>query len=192
MLWGGWPFFERGWASIVTRRLNMFTLIALGTGAAYVYSLVAALAPGIFPTSFRDPDGQVPLYFEAAAVIVTLVLLGQVLELRARSQTSNAIPTCRSRLVPELTVFSAQADDDRTTYVGGVADALAYLPLGIIDLVIDWKTDISPSVQQVDLYREQMRYYLAATGASEGLLVFVTTGRLVCVQPAFQPTANAT
>jgi Cu+-exporting ATPase len=91
VLWGGWPFFQRGWASVVSRRLNMFTLIALGTGVAYVYSLVAALAPGIFPASFRDPDGQVPLYFEAAAVIVTLVLLGQVLELRARSQTSSAI-----------------------------------------------------------------------------------------------------
>jgi len=91
VLWGGWPFFQRGWASLVTRRLNMFTLIALGTGVAYVYSLVAALAPGIFPASFRGSDGQVPLYFEAAAVIVTLVLLGQVLELRARSQTSSAI-----------------------------------------------------------------------------------------------------
>ena len=91
VLWGGWPFFQRGWASLVTRRLNMFTLIALGTGVAYVYSLVAALAPGIFPASFRDSEGQVPLYFEAAAVIVTLVLLGQVLELRARSQTSSAI-----------------------------------------------------------------------------------------------------
>ena len=91
VLWGGWPFFQRGWASVVNRRLNMFTLIALGTGVAYLYSLVAALAPGIFPASFRDHDGQVPLYFEAAAVIVTLVLLGQVLELRARSQTSSAI-----------------------------------------------------------------------------------------------------
>ena len=92
VLWGGWPFFQRGWASLVSRRLNMFTLIALGTGVAYVYSLVAALAPGIFPASFRDSDGQVPLYFEAAAVIVTLVLLGQVLELRARSQTSSCDP----------------------------------------------------------------------------------------------------
>src|SRR6516164_9115428 len=91
VLWGGWPFFQRGWVSIISRRLNMFTLIALGTGVAYAYSLIAALAPGIFPASFRDPDGQVPLYFEAAAVIVTLVLLGQVLELRARSQTSSAI-----------------------------------------------------------------------------------------------------
>ncbi len=91
VLWGGWPFFERGWRSIVSRRLNMFTLIALGTGVAYTYSLVAALAPEIFPPSFRTADGTVPVYFEAAAVIVTLVLLGQVLELRARSQTSSAI-----------------------------------------------------------------------------------------------------
>src|SRR5215469_3841061 len=91
VLWGGWHFFERGWRSIVTRRLNMFTLIALGTGVAYAYSLVAALAPGIFPPSFRTAEGHVPVYFEAAAVIVTLVLLGQILELRARSQTSTAI-----------------------------------------------------------------------------------------------------
>jgi exodeoxyribonuclease-5 len=111
-------------------------------------------------------------------------------ELAATTLRALAIPeiaACRSRLVPELTVFSAQADDDRTTYVGGVADALAYLPLGIIDLVIDWKTDISPSVQQIDLYRAQMRDYLAATGASQGLLVFVTTGQLVRVRPNFQP-----
>ncbi len=91
VLWCGRPFFQRGGASIVNRRLNMFSLIALGTGVAYSYSLVAALAPGIFPASFRAPDGGVALYFEAAAVIVTLVLLGQVLELRARSQTNSAI-----------------------------------------------------------------------------------------------------
>jgi len=91
VLWGGWPFFRRGWASLVNRRLNMFTLIALGTGVAYLYSLVAALAPGIFPPSFRTSQGEVALYFEAAAVIVTLVLLGQVLELRARSQTGSAV-----------------------------------------------------------------------------------------------------
>ena len=83
--------FRRGWQSLVNRHLNMFTLIALGTGVAYLYSLVATLLPGIFPASFRGPEGGVPVYFEAAAVIVTLVLLGQVLELRARSQTSSAI-----------------------------------------------------------------------------------------------------
>jgi Cu+-exporting ATPase len=92
VLWGGWPFFERGWASLRTRNLNMFTLIALGVGVAYAYSAVAALAPGLFPTSFRSPMGsEVPVYFEAAGVIVTLVLLGQVLELRARSATGRAI-----------------------------------------------------------------------------------------------------
>ena len=91
VLWGGWPFFERGFASIVSRHLNMFTLIALGTGASYVYSAVAVLLPNVIPESFRDPSGQAPLYFEPAAVIVTLVLLGQVLELRARSQTSSAL-----------------------------------------------------------------------------------------------------
>ncbi len=91
VLWGGWPLFERGWASIVNRSLNMFTLIAVGIGTAYSYSVVATLAPGIFPDSFRGHGGEVAVYFEAAAAITTLVLLGQVLELRARSRTSNAI-----------------------------------------------------------------------------------------------------
>jgi P-type Cu+ transporter len=91
VLWCGWPFFRRGWASVVRRRLNMFSLIALGTGMAYSYSLVAALVPGVFPAAFRQPDGTVPVYFEAAAVIVTLVLLGQVFELRARAATGSAI-----------------------------------------------------------------------------------------------------
>jgi Cu+-exporting ATPase len=90
VLWGGWPFFVRCFMSFLRRSLNMFTLIGIGTGVAYAYSLVAALWPGIFPESFRE-NGVVPVYFEAAAIIVTLVLLGQVLELKARSQTSNAI-----------------------------------------------------------------------------------------------------
>ena len=91
VLWGGWPFFVRGWKSIVTLRLNMFTLIAMGTGAAFLYSVVATIAPGIFPDAFRGPNGEVGVYFEAAAAITALVLLGQVLELRARRRTSNAI-----------------------------------------------------------------------------------------------------
>jgi Cu+-exporting ATPase len=91
VLWGGWPFFVRGWQSVVNRSLNMFTLIALGVGVAYVYSVVATLAPGLFPPSFRNESGTVGVYFEAAAVIVTLVLLGQVMELRARSHTGAAI-----------------------------------------------------------------------------------------------------
>jgi len=91
VLWGGWPFFQRGWASIVSRNLNMFTLISIGAGSAYLYSLVAVFMPQLFPASFRDTSGQLGLYFEAAAVITVLVLLGQVLELKARSQTSSAI-----------------------------------------------------------------------------------------------------
>ncbi len=91
VLWAGWPFFQRGWASLVSRNLNMFTLIALGTGTAYVFSLVATAAPGIFPAAFRDVQGAVGVYFEAAAVIVVLVLLGQVLELRARERTGHAL-----------------------------------------------------------------------------------------------------
>lgn len=91
VLWAGWPFFVRGWQSLVNRSLNMFTLISLGVGVAYSYSFVATLFPGLFPPSFRGNDGEVAVYFEAAAVIITLVLLGQMLELKARSQTSAAI-----------------------------------------------------------------------------------------------------
>ena len=91
VLWGGWPFFQRGWASLVNRSTNMFTLIAMGTGVAYLFSVVATLFPQIFPASFRTMSGRPDVYFEAAAAIVTLVLLGQVLELRARSRTSSAI-----------------------------------------------------------------------------------------------------
>ncbi|MEO8827508.1 copper-translocating P-type ATPase [Lapillicoccus sp.] len=91
VLWAGWPFFVRGWASVRTWNLNMFTLVAMGTGVAYVYSVVATLVPGIFPDAFRGMGGTVDVYFEAAAVITVLVLLGQVLELRARDETSGAI-----------------------------------------------------------------------------------------------------
>ncbi|HEV8259915.1 MAG TPA: copper-translocating P-type ATPase, partial [Burkholderiales bacterium] len=91
VLWAGWPFFVRGWQSLLTRNLNMFTLIAMGIGVAWLYSVVAILLPGAFPPAFRSPDGAVAVYFEAAAVITVLVLLGQVLELRAREQTSGAI-----------------------------------------------------------------------------------------------------
>ncbi|ALQ50986.1 heavy metal translocating P-type ATPase [Nitrosomonas ureae] len=91
VLWAGWPFFVRGWQSIRNRALNMFTLIAMGTGVAWIYSIVATIAPDLFPDTFRSSDGSVAVYFEAAAVITVLVLLGQVLELRARERTSGAI-----------------------------------------------------------------------------------------------------
>jgi Cu+-exporting ATPase len=112
VLWGGWPFFQRGWASIVHRSLNMFTLIALGTGVAYLESLVATLAPGLFPPSFRGHGGQVPVYYEAAAVITTLVLLGQVLELKARSQTSGAIRALLDLAPPTARRLAANGGDE--------------------------------------------------------------------------------
>ena len=100
VLWGGWPFFQRGWTSVVNRAPNMFTLIAMGTGAAYGYSTVATVAPTLLPSSFRLHDGSIAVYFEAAAIITVLVLLGQVLELKARSQTSSAIRSLL-RLAPK-------------------------------------------------------------------------------------------
>jgi Cu+-exporting ATPase len=111
MMWAGWPFFQRGWASVVSRNLNMFTLIALGTGAAYLYSLVATFAPGIFPAGLRGMDGTVAVYYEAAAVITVLVLLGQVLELRAREQTGGAIRALLN-LAPKTALRLRDGADD--------------------------------------------------------------------------------
>jgi Cu+-exporting ATPase len=110
VLWGGWPFFERFWASLVNRSPNMFTLIGLGTGAAYLYSLAATLFPRFFPDSFRDMQGEVAVYFEAAAVITTLVLVGQVLELRARQRTSGAIRELL-HLAPQTAHLVANSSD---------------------------------------------------------------------------------
>ncbi|HEV2288720.1 MAG TPA: heavy metal translocating P-type ATPase [Candidatus Acidoferrales bacterium] len=109
VLWGGWPFFERGWTSLRNRSLNMFTLIAMGTGTAYVYSFIAIIFPGIFPNQFRGASGALPIYFEAAATITALVLLGQVLELRARERTGGAIRALL-QLAPK-TARQVEADD---------------------------------------------------------------------------------
>jgi Cu+-exporting ATPase len=120
VLWGGWPFFQRGWESLKNRRLNMFTLIALGTGIAYLDSVVAALFPQIFPPAFRMTDGSVPLYFEAASVIVTLVLLGQVLELRARALTGGAIRALLD-LAPKIARLVGADGGERDVPLGEVA-----------------------------------------------------------------------
>jgi Cu+-exporting ATPase len=112
VLWAGWPFFLRGAASLRSGNLNMFTLIALGTGVAWVYSMVAALAPGLFPPAFRGPEGTVAVYFEAAAVITTLVLLGQVLELRAREQTGGAIRALLDLAPQSATRIRADGSDE--------------------------------------------------------------------------------
>ncbi|MBU2124975.1 MAG: heavy metal translocating P-type ATPase [Alphaproteobacteria bacterium] len=129
VLWAGWPFFERGWASLRNRSLNMFTLIAIGVGAAWTYSVVAVLAPGLFPEAVRRMDGSAPVYFEAAAVITVLVLIGQILELRAREQTSGAI-----RALLDLTPKTARrvrddgTDEDVTLDLVAVGDRLRVRP----------------------------------------------------------------
>jgi Cu+-exporting ATPase len=129
VLWAGWPFFERAWTSLKTRNLNMFTLIAMGTGVAWVYSIVGTLLPAVFPAAMRGHDGSVPVYFEAAAVITVLVLLGQVLELKAREQTSGAIralldlsPKMARRIRPDGT------DDDVSLDQVVVSDRLRVRP----------------------------------------------------------------
>ena len=112
VLWGGWPFFERGWQSVLNRSLNMFTLIALGVGVAYAYSSVAVLFPALFPAAFHDAHGAVAVYFEAAAAIVTLVLLGQVLELRARQRTGAAIKALLGLAPKSARRISADGDEE--------------------------------------------------------------------------------
>ena len=128
VLWAGWPFFERGWQSVKTRNLNMFTLIAMGTGVAYVYSIVATLAPQVFPAAFRDHHGAVAVYFEAAAVITVLVLLGQVLELRARAQTSGAIRALLGLAPKTARRISPTGDEDIDIDAIAVGDLLRVRP----------------------------------------------------------------
>jgi len=129
VLWAGRPFFERGWLSLKTRNLNMFTLIAMGTGVAFAYSLVALFAPGLFPHAFHHHDGSVPIYFEAASVIIVLVLVGQVLELRAREQTGSAI-----RVLLNLAPMSARrmkddgSDEEIALDLASVGDRLRVRP----------------------------------------------------------------
>ncbi|WP_456308280.1 heavy metal translocating P-type ATPase [Roseomonas rosulenta] len=129
VLWAGWPFFERGWRSIVTRRLNMFTLIALGTGVAWAFSVVATALPRLFPDAFRDMDGAVAVYFEAAAVIVVLVLLGQVLELRARERTGGAIRALLDLAPPAARRIRDDGSEEEVPLAGiAVGDRLRVRP----------------------------------------------------------------
>ena len=128
VLWAGAPFFARGWRSLVTRNLNMFTLIAMGTGVAYVYSLVGTLAPQLFPPTFRDHDGAVAVYFEAAAVITVLVLLGQVLELRARARTSGAIRALLGLAPKTARRVTPHGDEDVAIEKIAVGDLLRVRP----------------------------------------------------------------
>ena len=150
VLWAGWPFFERGWASLVTRNLNMFTLIAMGIGVAWAYSLIAVIAPQIFPPAFQNPDGSVPVYFEAAAIITSLVLLGQVLELRAREQTSGALkalldlaPKTARRVSPE------GADEEVSLELVHVGDRLRVRPgekVPVDGMILDGRATLDESM----------------------------------------------
>lgn len=128
VLWAGAPFFARGWKSLLTRNLNMFTLIAMGTGVAWLYSMVGTLAPPLFPPAFRDMNGAVEVYFEAAAVITVLVLLGQVLELRARAQTSGAIRALLGLAPKTARRVTAQGDEDVAIDAIAVGDVLRVRP----------------------------------------------------------------
>jgi Cu+-exporting ATPase len=149
VLWAGWPFFDRMWASLKTRNLNMFTLIGLGVGAGYGYSLVAAILPGIFPLSLRTMDGMVPVYFEASAVITTLVLLGQVLELRARAATGKAIRSLLG-LVPKTArrVSDGKEEDIPLAHVH-VGDILRIRPgekIPVDGVVVEGRSTVDESM----------------------------------------------
>ena len=150
VLWAGWPFFERGWASVKSRHLNMFTLIAMGTGVAWIYSMVAALLPGVFPAAFRTAHGAVPAYFEAAAVITVLVLLGQLLELRARETTSGAIRALLD-LSPKLArrVRADGSDEEVTLDQVLVGDTLRVRPgekVPVDGVVLDGRGTVDESM----------------------------------------------
>ncbi len=150
VLWGGWPFFQRGWASIRTRNLNMFTLIAIGTGTSYVYSVVATFFPALFPKAYVGHHGEIPLYFEAAAVITALVLLGQVLELKARNQTGSAIRALLG-LVPKTArkIFSDGTEKDVELGQVQIKDHLRVRPgekIPIDGLILEGRSSIDESM----------------------------------------------
>ena len=149
VLWAGAPFFERGWKSLLTRNLNMFTLIAMGTGVAYLYSVVATLAPQLFPPAFRDMHGAVAVYFEAAAVITVLVLLGQVLELRARAQTSGAIRALLGLAPKTARRVADHGDEDVAIDAIAVGDRLRVRPgekIPVDGVVIEGHTAVDESM----------------------------------------------
>jgi P-type Cu+ transporter len=178
VLWGGWPFFQRGWASIVNRSTNMFTLIAMGTGVAYVYSVVATLFPQIFPASFRSMGDRPDVYFEAAAAIVTLVLLGQVLELRARSQTSSAIRALLD-LSPKMARLITEDGSERDIPLEDVkpGDRLRVRPgekIPVDGIVLDGSSTVDESMitgESVPVEKTTASRVIGATVNGNGALV---------------------
>jgi len=181
VLWGGWPFFVRGWQSVVNRSLNMFTLIGLGTGVAYIYSLVATFFPSIFPPSFRGADGGVAVYFEAAAVIVTLVLLGQVLELKARSRTGAAIRALLG-LAPKTArrIDAAGNDEDVPLDDVEVGDRLRVRPgekIPVDGTVLEGSTSVDESMvtgEPIPVSKREGDTVIGATLNTTGALIIRT------------------
>lgn len=178
VLWGGWPFFKRGWTSVVNMSPNMFTLIAMGTGAAYGYSLVAVLFPGIFPGAYRGGYGEVSVYFEAAAGIVVLVLLGQVLELRARAQTSSAIRSLLD-LAPKMARRIARDGKDQDIRVDQVrpGDRLRIRPgegVPLDGLVLEGKSSVDESMvtgESIPVEKGTGDRLIGGTVNGEGMLI---------------------
>ncbi|MFH1703638.1 MAG: copper-translocating P-type ATPase [Nitrospirota bacterium] len=178
VLWGGWPFFVRGWQSIVNRSPNMFTLIGLGVTVAYVYSVVATLLPGIFPQSFRSEGGMVAAYFEAAAVITTLVLLGQVLELRARSKTGTAIKELLG-LAPKTAriILSDKTEKDVPLEQVKLGDILRVRPgekMPVDGIVIEGSSSVDESMvtgEPIPVEKQQGDRVIGATVNGTGTLV---------------------
>ncbi|MBX3019721.1 MAG: cadmium-translocating P-type ATPase [Bdellovibrionaceae bacterium] len=182
VLWGGLPFFERGWASVKTRNLNMFTLIAIGTGVAYVYSVFATFFPGLFPESVRVHGGMIPLYYEAAAVITTLVLVGQVLELRARNQTGNAIRALLG-LAPKTArkVKSDGTEEDIPLEHVHVGDRLRVRPgekVPVDGRVVDGKSSVDESMitgEPIPVEKTEGQSVTGATVNGSGTFVMEAT-----------------
>lgn len=177
VLWGGWPFYVRFWQSIVNRSPNMFTLIGLGVGVAFGYSVVAAVFPAIFPESFRGPDGSVGLYFEAAAVIVTLVLLGQVLELKARSKTGAAIRALLGLAPKTARLIRDEIEEDVALDTVVVGDLLRVRPgekIPVDGIVIDGQSTVDESMvtgEPIPVSKEKDSRVVGATVNGTGSLV---------------------
>ena len=177
VLWGGWPFFVRGWLSIVRRSVNMFTLIAMGTGVAYLYSLVATLVPGIFPASSHDMSGAPAVYFEAAAAIVTLVLLGQVLELRARGRTGAAIRALVNLAPRTARIVRDDGDEDIPLARVQVGDRLRVRPgekVPVDGLVLDGHSSVDESMitgESVPVEKKAGDHVIGATVNAAGSFI---------------------
>ncbi|HEX2216172.1 MAG TPA: heavy metal translocating P-type ATPase [Xanthobacteraceae bacterium] len=179
VLWAGWPFFVRGWQSLQTRNLNMFTLIAMGTGVAWAYSVVATLAPQVFPAAFRGPDGSVGVYFEAAAVITVLVLLGQMLELRAREQTSGAIRALLDLAPKTARRLKAESDEEEIAIDAiAVGDRLRVRPgekVPVDGEVVEGRSSLDESMvtgESMPVTKEAGSKVIAGTLNTTGSFVF--------------------